>query len=29
VKDKGDIKRNKIARYKVEHVFEPIKQEAL
>jgi hypothetical protein len=29
VKDKGDIKRNKVARYKVEHVFEPIKQEAL
>jgi hypothetical protein len=28
VKDKGDIKRNNVARYKVEHVFEPIKQEA-
>lgn len=25
VKDKVDIKRNKVARYKVEHVFEPIK----
>ena len=29
IKGKGAIKRNKIARYKVEHVFEPIKQEAL
>lgn len=25
VKDKVDINRNKVARYKVEHVFEPIK----
>jgi hypothetical protein len=27
--DNGDIKKNKVARYKVEHVFEPINQESL